>query len=266
MPHRPPSKHPHERSGVSQPGEVAGWPKLVVSYPTDPGNTARLLPPGLDATADTVQISVYCVPVLGEPEYGISVKIPARFGEYGGWYTLGIGIDQEAAIFSSRETNGQPKYPCSVRFYRLGDAVHASATHQGTTFFAYDATSTDVDRGAYDFDDHEWWVKVSRAVGTTAASPPAYDLTPQVVDVRSTGTRISTEALTGTLVLRDSAWDPIAQLLPVAGTVRAELVTNQHRSRSITTAGPLDSESYWRFTDTIGGSRWPKWAREAARG
>ena len=28
-------------------GEIAGWPKLVITYPTEPGRIANLLPPGL---------------------------------------------------------------------------------------------------------------------------------------------------------------------------------------------------------------------------
>ena len=34
-----------------RPGEVAGWPKLVVTYPTDPERIAALLPPGLENLA-----------------------------------------------------------------------------------------------------------------------------------------------------------------------------------------------------------------------
>ncbi len=101
---------------MTRPGEVAGRPKLVLRYPTEPGCVDALLPPGLSRTADpVVQIGIYCVPVYGEPEYGVSTKVPARFDGIDGQYCLGIGIDQESAIFISRETNGQPKFPSSVR-------------------------------------------------------------------------------------------------------------------------------------------------------
>ena len=40
---------------VNRPGEVAGWPKLVVKYRTDPGNIAPLLPPGLTPGASRAQ-------------------------------------------------------------------------------------------------------------------------------------------------------------------------------------------------------------------
>ncbi len=97
---------------MTRPGDVVGLPKLVLRYPTEPRAIAALLPPGLEPCGDpVVQINVYCVPVHGEPEHGISTKVPARYDGVDGNYCLGIGIDQESAIFVSRETNGQPKFP-----------------------------------------------------------------------------------------------------------------------------------------------------------
>lgn len=238
------------------PGEVAGQPKLVLRYPTDPAAIAALLPPGLEPTDRAeVQVSVYCVPVNGEPEHGVSTKVPARFGGVDGWYTLGIGIDQESAIFISQETNGQPKFPCTVRYFRLGDTIEASATHQGWTFLTYTGTLGDVEEPeGEDFEDHEWWIKVSRAVGGAAG---AYDLPPRVVDVRMAGTVVRCQHLTGSFALHPSPWDPIADLLPPTGPAAAELLTARHTARDITVAGPLDPEAFWPHVDTIGGSRWP---------
>jgi len=241
---------------LNRPGEISGWPKLVLTYLTDPACIAALLPPGLEPTGDpTVTIGVYCVPVHGEPEYGISTKIPASFKGTGGQYSLGIGIDQESAIFGSRETNGQPKFPCSVRFFRLGDLVHASSTHQGITFLRYRGEVTGSrDPGSAEIQDNEWWIKASRAVGGVEG---AYDFPPHVVRVRTAGTTTHVETLTGELELTDSAWDPLTERLPMRGTATAELITNRFTAREITLAGPLDPAGFWPFVDTIGGSRWP---------
>ena len=136
-----PSDSPTD-SPMTRPAEIGGWPKLVLTYPTDPACIAALLPPGIEPCGEpTVQIGVYCVPVHGEPEYGVSTKVPARYDGLIGHYSLGMGIDQESAIFISRETNGQPKFPCAVRYFRLGDTVHAAATHQGYTFLSITARS-----------------------------------------------------------------------------------------------------------------------------
>jgi acetoacetate decarboxylase len=241
---------------TSRPGEIAGRPKLVLRYPTDPACIAALLPPGLEAWGEpTVQIGIYCVPVHGEPEYGVSTKIPARYQGTEGQYSMGMGIDQESAIFISRETNGQPKFPCSVRYFRLGDTIEASATHQGFTFLSYRGTVTGtVEPSGEETHDDEWWIKVSRAVGGAAG---AYDFAPHVVRVHTSGVATHTEALEGELVLRDSPWDPYTDLLPMRGPATAELVTTRHTGRAITLEGPLDPEGFWPFVDTIGGSRWP---------
>jgi acetoacetate decarboxylase len=240
---------------MSRPGDVIGLPKLVMRYPTDPEAIAALLPPGLEPTGEaTVQINVYCVPVHGEPEHGISTKVPARYDGVDGNYCLGIGIDQESAIFVSQETNGQPKFPCAVRYHRMGEAVQADAMHQGTRFMSFSGTPREVlEPDGVEVVDHEWWIKVSRAVGGGCG----YDLPPRVVCVRTSGVPIRTEVLDGDLVLRDSEWDPYTALLPMRGPATAELVTTRHTGREITDAGPLDPDAFWPFADTIGGSRWP---------
>ena len=241
---------------MTRPGEVAGRPKLVLRYPTDPERIADLLPPGLTAVGDpVVQIGIYCVPVHGEPEYGVSTKVAAAFDGLDGQYCLGIGIDQESAIFISRETNGQPKFPCSVRFFRLGAEIHASCTHQGRTFLDFrGVVSGSPEPTGIEVEDNEWWIKVSRAVGGVER---AYDFPPHVVRVRTAGVVTHTETLRGELTLADSPWDPYTELLPMAGPATAELVTTRHTAREITLAGPLDPDAFWPHADTIGGSRWP---------
>ena len=241
---------------MSRPGEVMGIPKLVITYPTDPDRLADLLPPGMTPWGHpTVTIGVYCVPVLGEPEFGISTKVPATWRGIDGQYSLGIGIDQEAAIFGSRETNGQPKYPCSIRYFRLGDGVEASATHQGYTFATYSGTVTgEREPAGEEVEDNEWWIKVSRAVG---GAEKAYDFPPHVVRVRTAGIERHVETLAGEFHLHDSPWDPHAELLPMLGDATAELVTTQHTAREITLDEALDPDAFWPHADTIGGSRWP---------
>jgi acetoacetate decarboxylase len=239
---------------------IVGWPKLVVRYPTDQAAIDALLPPGFEPCGEPiVQLSVYGVPVHGEPELGVGTRVPARWQGRDGLYTLGIGIDQEQAIFVSRDTNGQPKYPCTVRYWRLGDTVEARATHQGTTFLSFTGTVGDpAPLSGEAVEDHEWWVKCSPAVGTTGAEPePRYDLDPMVVQVRTVSTVIEALDVAGDLTLTPSAWDPVAQLLPQRGAHRAQLVAARFSAREITPAGPLDPVGFWPFADTIGGSRWP---------
>ena len=225
-----------------RPGEIAGWPKLVVTYTTDPAGIAELLPPGIEPLEPMVTVGFYCVPVYGEPEYGVSVKVPASWQGTEGSYSLGLGIDQEAAVHISGETNGQPKFLCDVSYYRLGDAVSARASHQGYTFVEFGGTVTgEVAPRDGEFTEHEWWTKYSRAIGGAEGAFEQRHL----------------EDVDGELVLRDSPWDPIARYLPIVTPGTAQLVTHQPKARSITNGGPLDAGAFWPHADVIGGSRWP---------
>ena len=241
---------------MNAPGEISGWPKLKIVYRTDPHRIADLLPPGLTpGRSPHVHINVYCVPVLEEPEHGVSTKVEAVFDGMDGYYSLGMGIDQEAAIFNSQNTNGQPKFPCRIKFFRFGDAVEARCTHQGYTFMEFRGKAAAPYAPAPDvIEENEWWIKVSRAVG---GADRRYDFPPHVVRVHSTRVDVMAEPLAGEVVLRDSPWDPYTELLPLREQISAELVTARHLSRDIAIAGPLEPEGFWPFADVIGGSRWP---------
>ena len=240
----------------NQPAEISGWPKLVITYRTDPDKVAALLPPGIEPGAEPiVTIGVYCVPILNEPEYGTSTRVRADFDGIAGDFSLGIGIDQEAAIFNSKEINGQPKFPCATRYFRLGDRIEATCTHQGYTFMEFRGTVTGkVEPDGSDVEHNEWWTKYSRAIG---GGEREWDFLPHVVRVRQVSEPVHIEALDGELTLRDSPWDPYTDLLPCEELVEARLVTSRHKARDITNAGPLDPDAFWPFADTIGGSRWP---------
>jgi acetoacetate decarboxylase len=240
---------------MSRPGEIAGWPKLQLVYRTDPERIADLLPPGITPTGSpNVHVNLYCVPVLGEPEYGVSTKVEATFDGMTGLYCLGMGIDQEAAVFISQELNGQPKFPCAIKYFRLGDTVEAACTHQGYTFLEYRGQVTGEAEPPAPYEENEWWIKSSRAVGGVEKS---YDFPPHVVRVHTMNQIVHVEDVDGELILRDSPWDPYTTLLPMREQVGASLVTLQQTKRDITIAGPLDPIAFWPYADTIGGSRWP---------
>ena len=238
------------------PGEIAGWPLLKLVYRTDPDKIADLLPPGIEPGAHPhVHVNIYNVPVKGEPEYGVSTKVEANYDGMAGYYGIGLGIDQESAIFISQEINGQPKFPCSIVYFRRDDAVEARCTHHGYTFLEFHGTVTGVvDDPSGECAENEWWIKSSRAVGGVEKS---YDFPPHVVRVASVSDTAFEETVEGSLVLRDSPWDPYTERLPLREQLSARLVTPIHKSREITLAGALDPIAFWPYADTIGGSRWP---------
>lgn len=241
---------------LGNPGDIVNWPMLKVTYRTDPDKIAALLPPGIEPGANPhVNITFYNFPVPDEPEYGILQTVDADYDGTAGEYAIGYGIDQESAIFGSQEMNGQPKYPCTTEYYRLGPQVSARSTHQGYTFAEFKGVATGpVDKG--DVETNEWWIKVSRAV-SVGGPATGYDFPPRVVHVYASYNTLWCENVDGELLLRDSPWDPLASELPMLEQVSAQLWWPIPVDRKITLAGPLDPDAFLPFTDTISGSRWP---------
>ncbi len=240
---------------AGNPGDIINWPMLKLEYPTKPECVAAVLPPGIEpGAAPRVTLTVYNFPVHNEPELGVVTAVDADYNGIAGQYALGYGIDQEAAIFISQERNGQPKYPCNVRYFRMLDHVEASCEHQGRTFLEFSGKVTAELPNPDTYTEDEWWIKVSRKVG--ALPEKGYDFPPHVVRVHSTYGTARMDKVEGTLTLNDSPWDPLKERLPIEGEVSARLWTPIFLGREITLEGKLDPQQFWAHVDVIGGSRW----------
>jgi len=238
------------------PGDIILWPMLKLDYDTNPDNIEALLPPGIEpSTRSQVHLTVYHFPVPDVPEFGILMTVDADYKGEEGQYTLGYGIDQESAIFISRDRNGQPKYPCEIEYYRMLDGVHARCSHQGYTFLEFDGKATDPLDHPGTHSENEWWIKVSPGVGMAESN--GYDFPPHVVRVHTRYGTAFNQKVEGTLTLRDSPWDPIKELLPIESEVSARLWTPHSFEREIALAGKIDADAFAPYADTISGSRWP---------
>lgn len=241
-----------------RPGDIVNWPMLKIVYRTDPDRIAALLPPGIEpGSKPHVNLTIYNFPVPDVPEYGIVTSVNANYQGIDGEYTLGYGIDQESAIFISQEMNGQPKYPCDTTYYLMGNRVTARCTHQGYTFVEFEGESTGPAPSPGEFEQHEWWIKVSKATGVFYDPGAGYDFPPHVVHVRSKYGTAHYEAIEGKLTLRESPWDPLATKLPMREQLSAHLWWPIFLDREIKLAGKLDPEGFKPFADVISGSRWP---------
>jgi acetoacetate decarboxylase len=134
----------------------------------------------------------------------------------------------------------------------------ARCWHQGYTFleFSGEIGADITDRGPAEWTEHQWWIKCLRAVGGVEK---AYDFPPHVVKVSSKSSLVYRFEVDGDLVLRDSPWDPLVELLPMREQVAVHLQKAQmdFSTRSLTLAGQLDPVAFWPYADTISGSRWP---------
>ncbi len=240
---------------LTPPGDSFNWPMLRMSYLTHPENIAQLLPPCFEPS-DTphVMLTAYNFPINNWPEHGLVTKVAAKYKGVEGWFCLGYAIDKEAEVFQSQERFGQPKYPAEVAFHRMGSEVACRAIHQKYTFLEFSGEiKEELDKP--EFDDNEWWLKYSRKVNIFE---PGFDFPPHVVKVEARFGTVSRYRVDGTLKLIESPWDPIAQRLPIAGEVEADLWTPEFITRSVTMDDePIDADAFEPFADTIGNSRWP---------
>ena len=235
------------------PGDILNWPMLKIVYRTDEAAVAAVLPPGLTATDEPlVMLTIYNFPVQNEPELGAVMTVRAAYDGIEGDYALGYAIDQEQAVYISREHWGQPKYLADIRYFRLMDHVEALVTHMGCSFIEFSGDVSRTDEPGEEIETNEWWMKYSRGV---SMQPGAYDFPPHVVRVYAKYRTAYRQTLTGQLTLRDSAWDPLASVLPVREQIDAYLWWPEFLDRQISLAGPLDPEAFWPFADTIGGTR-----------
>ena len=245
----------NDRAPQGIPGDSLNWPMLKIAYPTDPARVAALLPPGIEPVGKPeVRLTVYQFPVLAEPELGLVVNVTAIHEEIEGEYSLAYAIGQEQAVFISRELWGQPKFLADVHYFRLGNQVEAAVTHRGHTFFEYQGTVAGIDEPGEMTEVNEWWIKCARSV---TMRPNEYDYPPRVVRVHAKYRTAFQQSVEGELTLRDSPWDPLATALPIRGPATARLWWPEFLAREITLAGALDPEGFWRFADTVGGSRFP---------
>lgn len=237
------------------PGENGNWPMLKLQYRSDPERIASILPPGIEPGDEpNVYITFYNVPINNEPEYGTVLSVEAKYKGQKGEYTISFAISQEDPVILCQELWGQPKYLAHTDYFRLGDYVEAKVCHHGYTYLEFRGKVKGVMPNPPDFTENNWWVKKTRSV---TMQPGKYDFPPHVVHVRSVYGTAYKEKVEGQLVLRDSPWDPVAEMLPIRGEVSAYLWTPIFKDRGITLADPLDPEAFWPFADTIGGSRWP---------
>ncbi|MGW0736148.1 acetoacetate decarboxylase family protein [Streptomyces sp. NPDC002851] len=181
---------------------------VVAVWESDPDAVAAVLPPPLKPTGRAlVRANISTVDLPGYPLGAGSVSVAAEHGGVEGWYPLVMPMTHERALIGGREVFGEPKKLGEVEVERDGLVVRASLARHGIAF-----------------------VEVRGAVGGALPVPeptrrtdfyfkflPAvdgrgFDADPVLVHcVRQEKVR-KLESVTGDVVLRESMYDPVADL------------------------------------------------------
>ena len=189
---------------------VGAWAtSLVAVYETDPEVIAAVLPPPLEPT-DHPLVSVKVATVdlgRGLPPFGAgSFAVQARHEGTVGNYALLMPMTTEQSVVGGRETFGEPKKLAEVTLTRDGEHVKGLITRLGTTIIELSGRVTGpldpIDGSRTDF-----YFKF-----LPAPDGKGFDSEPALVYCHRDETSQSVEAVDGEVILRESRFDPVADL------------------------------------------------------
>ncbi|MYX93262.1 acetoacetate decarboxylase [Streptomyces sp. SID486] len=202
-----------ERETAATRGASARLPDIwstgvVACWETDPDAVAAVLPPPLKPTGrPLVRATVSKVDLPGYALGAGSFAVAAAHGGVDGWYPLVMPMTHERALTGGREVFGEPKKLGEVTVERDGLVVRASMARHGIAFVEV--------RGAVSGP-----LPLPEPAGRTdfyfkflpAVDGSGFDGDPVLVHcVRHEKVR-RLERVTGDVVLRESLYDPVADL------------------------------------------------------
>jgi acetoacetate decarboxylase len=199
------------RSREIEATSVGAWATtLTAHYETDPDLLAAVLPPPLEPTDEPlVRVTIATVDIGGgrAPFGAGTFAVRARHEGTVGDYPLVMPMTTEQAVVGGRETFGEPKKLAEVTLHREGDRIVGSFTRLGVTFVevtgrAAGELPVTPDRRRTDF-----YFKF-----LPAPDGKGFDAEPALVYCHRDETTRTLERVEGEVVLRESRFDPVADL------------------------------------------------------
>lgn len=201
---------------------------LAVLYETDPDAVAAVLPPPLTAPArPQVRITFASVDIgRGRPPFGAGTFAVAAVHEgTEGWYPLVMPMTTEQAVIGGRETFGEPKKLGDVVLERDGDRVRGAFSRLGVTFVEVTGTVSGEITPPDEVHKVDFYLKF-----LLDPAGKGFDNDPWLVYCHRTEKARSVWAVDGEVTLRDSPFDPVADL-PVQNLLSIELAEKASSQR-----------------------------------
>lgn len=181
---------------------------VVALWESDPDAVAAVLPPPLKPTGrPLVRVNISKVELPGYPLGAGSFAVAAAHDGVEGWYPLVMPMTHERALIGGREVFGEPKKLGEVTVERDGLVVRAVLARHGIAFVEV--------RGAVSGDlplpepvqKTDFYFKFLPSVDGSG-----FDTDPVLVHCLRNEKVRRLERVTGDVVLRESMYDPVADL------------------------------------------------------
>jgi acetoacetate decarboxylase len=183
-------------------------------YETDPAIVAAVIPhPLMPAARPEVCVTFSHVAMELGPgvtfEIGSAIfGVRARYDGAEGIYLLTMPMTAEQAVVPGRETYGEPKKIAAIEVAAEGDRVAAKATRMGVTYLEA-AGTLGASLGARAFEETAYCIKAF----PSCERGKGFDQDPLLVRLNWKHKQKSVHRLDGTLTLRESPFDPVADLV-----------------------------------------------------
>ena len=190
---------------------VGAWAtSLTAIYETDPEVVAAVLPPPLAPGPEPlVRVTVATVDLgRGLPPFGAGTfAVQAAHEGVVGNYPLVMPMTTEQSVIGGRETFGEPKKLAQVTLERDGDQLTGRISRLGTTFVEVTGTVAEVLEPPGESERVDFYFKF-----LPAPDGKGFDGEPALVYCHRRETTRSLERIDGQVTLRESRFDPVADL------------------------------------------------------
>ncbi len=182
---------------------------LVAVYETDPDVVAAVLPPPLEAPPEPLaRVTIARVDMAGLPTFGAAtVAVMARHEGTDADYALVMPMTTEQSVIGGRETFGEPKKIGDVTLERDGDRVVGKVTRFGITFVEVTGRVTGTLPNPPDGRRTSFYFKF-----LPSPDGKGFDAEPSLIYCHRDETTRHLEAVDGTVTLRESRFDPVADI------------------------------------------------------
>lgn len=199
---------------------------LTAVYETDPEVVAAVLPPPLTpAREPLVRVTIARVDLgAGRPPFGAGTfAVSAIHDGLLGAYPLVMPMTTEQAVVGGRETFGEPKKLAEVVLERDGDEVHGWFERMGVRFVELEGRITGALEAIPERTRTDFYFKF-----LPAPDGHGFDTDPSLVYCHREEHTREALAVDGSVVLRESRFDPVADL-PVRQVRSLELAERTSR-------------------------------------